>query len=83
LKVEQKIVFAYTMLGVLLGFVTNYLLKINTSLSIALGLPPVVYFASLLPLTSLVKQKKSPLFFNSFVTFILVWLTVWILFYNL
>jgi hypothetical protein len=71
------------MLGIFLGFVTNYLLKINADLSVALGLPPVVYFASLLPLIGLVKQKKSVLFLNSFITFILVWLTVWILFYNI
>jgi len=83
LKVEQKIVFAYTILGILLGFLTNYLFKSGVDLTIATAIPFVVYFVSLLPLITLVKEKKSWLFYNSFITFILVWLTVWVLFYNL
>ena len=83
MKVEQKIVFAYTILGILLGFLTNYLFKSGVDLTIATAIPFVVYFVSLLPLITLVKEKKSWLFYNSFITFILVWLTVWVLFYNL
>lgn len=83
MRIEQKIVFAYTVLGVLLGFMTNYLLNAGVGLSIALSLPFVIYFVSLIPLITLVKEKKSWLFYNSFITFILVWLTVWVLFYNL
>lgn len=83
MKVEQKIVFAYTILGILLGFMTNYLLKMNVDLILALVLPFAVYFASLLPLMTLAKEKKSLLFYNSFITFILVWLTAWVLFYNI
>jgi hypothetical protein len=62
---------------------TNYLLNAGVGLSIALSLPFVIYFVSLIPLITLVKEKKSWLFYNSFITFILVWLTVWVLFYNL
>ena len=83
MKVEQKIVFAYTILGTLLGFLTNYLFKSGVDLTIAIAIPFVVYFVSLLPLITLVKEKKSWLFYNSFITFLLIWLTVWILFYNL
>jgi len=83
LKVEQKIILVYTILGISLGFATNYLLKINIDLTIALALPFVVYFLSFLPLTILVKQKKSLLFYNSFISFVLIWLTVWVLLYNL
>jgi len=83
LKAEQKIVFAYTVLGILLGAVANYLLKTNVDLILVIALPLVVYFVSLLPLMALVKEKKSWLFYNSFITFILVWLTAWVLLYNL
>ena len=83
MKAEQKIVFAYTVLGILLGAVANYLLKTNVDLILVIALPLVVYFVSLLPLMALVKEKKSWLFYNSFITFILVWLTAWVLLYNL
>jgi hypothetical protein len=55
----------------------------NVDLILALVLPFAVYFASLLPLMTLAKEKKSLLFYNSFITFILVWLTAWVLFYNI
>jgi len=83
LKVEQKIILAYTVLGILLGFATNYLLKANVDLIIALALPFAVYFISFFPLNILAKQKKLLLFYNSFISFVLVWLTVWVLIYNL
>jgi hypothetical protein len=83
LKLEQKIVLVYTIFAALLGIATNYLLKNGFDLIISLGSPFVIYFVSLLLLTTLIKEKKSRLFYNSFITFILVWLTVWVLLYNI
>lgn len=83
MRIEQKIVFVYMILGIFLGLVTNYLLKTGIDLIIAMSLPFLVYLSSLFPLISLVKQKKSLLLLNSFITFILVWPTVWILLYSL
>ena len=81
MKVEQKIVMIYTFLGFVSGFLTNY--TIGLGLTIAFSIPFIIYFISLPFLTYLVKKRKIILFYNSFVTFILVWLTIWILLYNL
>lgn len=83
MKVEKKITLVYTTMGVFLGLLTAYLLKINANLVVALALPVVVYFLSFLVLGFLVRQKKILLLYNSFVTFILIWLTVWILVYSM
>jgi FtsH-binding integral membrane protein len=81
MKVEQKIVFAYTILGLFSGFLTNYLFMAGLGLIVATAAPFAIYFISLSFLA--VFTKKKMLFYNSFVTFLLVWLTVWILLYNL
>ena len=81
MKVEQKIAMIYTLLGFVSGFLTNY--TTGLSLTIALSIPFIIYFISLPFLTHSVKKKKTILFYHSFMTFILVWLTIWILLYNL
>jgi hypothetical protein len=81
MKVEQKIVMIYTILGLISGFLTNHI--IGFGLLVATLIPFVFYFISFLLLTIFVKGKKTYLFYNSFVTFLLVWLTIWILLYNL
>jgi hypothetical protein len=82
MKVEQKIVIVYTILGLISGFLTNYLFMAGLGLIVAVSTPFAVYFISLSLLTAFVK-KKTLLFYNSFVTFLLVWLTIWILLYSL
>jgi hypothetical protein len=81
MKVEQKIAMVYTVLGILSGFLTNYM--IGFGLTIAVLTPFIIYFISFPFLTFLVKKKRLMLFYNSFVTFVLVWVTIWILMYNL
>jgi|YelNatPaOPRAMG01_1025707.scaffolds.fasta_scaffold08474_6 hypothetical protein len=83
MKIEQKIIIAYTILGFCSGFLTNYLFISGLGLIFAIVAPFVIYFVSLLFLVVFVKKKKILLFYNSFVTFLLVWLTIWILLYNL
>jgi uncharacterized membrane protein required for colicin V production len=83
MKVEQKIILAYTILGLFSGFLTNYLSMAGLGLIVAVATSFAIYFISLPFLTAFVKTKKTLLFYNSFVTFLLVWLTIWILLYNL
>jgi O-antigen/teichoic acid export membrane protein len=82
MKVEQKIVMVYTILGILSGFLTNYLFS-EFGLIVAISTSFAIYFLSFLLLVIFVKKKKIMLFYNSFMTFLLVWLTIWILLYNL
>jgi Mn2+/Fe2+ NRAMP family transporter len=84
MRIEQFIVLGYLFLGVSIGFVSNYFTKNNSALTFALTFPLFLYFVSLFPLLKFVRQKKKTwLFYNTFITFILVWLVVWILLYNL
>jgi hypothetical protein len=84
MKVEQFITLGYLILGISLGILSNHLIKNGYNLSFALIFPLIAYFISLFPLFKVVKQKKKTwLFYNSFVTFILIWFLTWILLYNL
>lgn len=84
MKIDQIIILIYVLLGLGLGTLSNYFLQIHSNLLLALGLPALAYFVTLLPLLKIVRQKKKKwLFFNSFITFILVWVLVWITLYNL
>ncbi|MEM5869848.1 MAG: hypothetical protein QXR09_01630 [Candidatus Aenigmatarchaeota archaeon] len=82
-RVEQKIVMVYTLLGLVSSFITNYLYTLGLNLMIVIALSLSIYFITLPLLLILTKNKKMIIFYNSFVTFILVWLTFWILLYNL
>ncbi|MEM5854638.1 MAG: hypothetical protein QXG39_06980 [Candidatus Aenigmatarchaeota archaeon] len=79
MKVEQKIVLIYMLLGMALGFFTASFLD---QAAIAFSLPFFIYFSSF-PISILLKIKKFSFFYLSFITFIMVWLTSWILLYNL
>ena len=82
MKLEQKIVAIYTVIGFAGGLISNYLTA--SSIFLALLVPYVIYFVCVLPLVKKVKDKKmKKIVFNSLFTFFLVWLTVWIFFYNL
>ncbi|MBS3055734.1 MAG: hypothetical protein J4452_04585 [Candidatus Aenigmarchaeota archaeon] len=84
MKIDQAIIAIYVLLGFGLGFFSNYFLQIHSSLFLALGVPTLLYAATLLPLLKIVRQKKKKwLLSNSFVTFILVWILVWVTLYNL
>jgi large-conductance mechanosensitive channel len=83
-RIERIILFVFLALGVLLGFASNYFTKTLNSLILALIAPLVVYLVAQTPFMKLVKDKKKRwIFYNSFLTFFLVWLVIWIFLYNL
>jgi len=82
MKIEQIVVLAFLFLGVLSGFISNYFIKNQESLMLALILPVIIYLIFLFPFKKLVKTKKFQwLIYNSLVTFILIWLVVWFALY--
>ena len=82
MKVEQKTVAVYMVIGFLCGIFSNYLTSINLTLSLLV--PVAVYFGTLLPLIRIVKERKfRVLISNSLITFFLVWLMIWVFLYNL
>lgn len=82
IKIDQKIVMVYTAIGLLAAFVSNSLSD-NTTFSVLI--PAVIYAAATGLAYFLEKGEKNrkKILTNSLMTFVLVWLTVWILFYNL
>ena len=84
MKIDQVFALGYLALGVFLGVLSNYLLSSNGNLTFALVIPLFVYLVSLFPLLKFIKSKKRRwIITNSFITFVLIWLVVWILLYNL
>jgi hypothetical protein len=84
MKIDQIIISFYSFLGIFFGYISNYLSKTLLNLTLALFIPIMLYIASQPALLTLVKQKKRTwLISNSFITFILVWLMVWIMLNNL
>jgi len=82
MKLEQKIVAAYLLVGLVCGILSNYLASIN--LAYALLVPLGIYFVTLVPLVKVVKERRfRMLISNSLVTFFLVWIMVWVFLYNL
>jgi len=79
MKLEQKIAIIYSFIGIASGFLSNFL----NSLLYAVILPLAVYSISFIILVRLSKRKILWLLSNSFITFLLVWLVVWIFLYNL
>lgn len=80
MNLDKKLIGIYTLLGVVLGVVSNYF----SSLIYQLAIPLAVYLISFFILIRYEKSKKPKwLFYNSFLTFLLVWFMVWILLYNL
>ncbi|MDI6798908.1 MAG: hypothetical protein QMD12_02855 [Candidatus Aenigmarchaeota archaeon] len=78
MKVEQVVVLAFFSLGILSGSISNYFVKAQESLMLALILPVIIYFIFLSLFKKLVKAKKFRwLIYNSLVTFVLIWLVVW------
>lgn len=82
MKLEQKIVAAYLLVGFVCGILSNYLASIN--LTYALLVPLGIYFVTLVPLVKVIKERRfRMLISNSLVTFFLVWVMVWVFLYNL
>jgi uncharacterized membrane protein len=83
MKIDQLIIGIYLAIGFISGYLSDYYVKLN-NLTISLLLPLVIYMISQPILLKIVKQKKKRwLMSNSFVTFVLVWLLVWITLHNL
>lgn len=79
-SLEQKLAVLFFILGVVAGFASNYLA--NLLFSLAAGV--AIYAASFSVLAGKIKSKKTKwLVTNSLVTFVLVWLVVWIFLFNM
>lgn len=78
MKLEQKIAIIYTLVGIAAGFISNFFSKFGY-------ISLVLYLISLPILVRFGERKKKFLwlFYNSFATFILIWLLVWIILFNL
>jgi len=84
MKIDKIIVALYLFLGIFFGYISNYFNKIMSNLTLALLVPVLLYVVSQPILIKFVKEKKRTwLISNSFITFVLVWLIVWILLHNL
>ena len=84
MKIEKIILLVFLSLGALSGFASNYFVKNFNSLNYALAIPLLIYFVAQSPFMKVVKEKKKRwIFYNSFLTFALVWILVWILLFNL
>jgi hypothetical protein len=83
-RIERTILFVFLALGILVGFISNYLIKSLNSLTLALLTPLVFYLIAQSPFMRFVKDKKKRwIFYNSFLTFFLIWIVVWIFLYNI
>lgn len=79
MKLEQILALAYLVLGVASGFISNFL----GNITLGLAVPLVIYAISFGILVKLISyKKKNWLVVNSLITFILVWLVVWIFLFN-
>ena len=79
MKIVQAITLAFTGMGIIAGFVSNYIQGILLAALSAL----LIYTVSYLILVKIVGYKKrSWLLYNSLITFVLVWLVVWIFLFN-
>ncbi len=72
---DRKLTLIYFVLGVIAAAISLYVDSL-----IALSAAVIIYLVSLLPVRKLIEVKKTSVFLTTtLVTFILVWLVVWIL----
>jgi hypothetical protein len=84
MKIDKIIAFSYLLLGIAMGLVSNYFNENNLYFPVDFVLPFGIYLVSLFFLFRFAKNKKKTwLFYNSFITFVFIWIVVWILVYNL
>lgn len=77
MKIERIVIASFSTLGILVGIVSSYL-----DAFIAVPLAIFVYIMSIIPSFKFFVGKKRRWFIqNSLITFILMWLMVWILLY--
>lgn len=86
-KLDQKIVTIYTLLGMILAVISQYVVVsdlLGMGMLLSLLIPSVTYGVSLQLLTKkLTEKKRKRVYSTSFVTLFFVWATVWILIFNL
>lgn len=78
MKTDQIIIIAFSILGIIAGIISNYFVGI-----LSFATPILIYIVSFLPVVKFVKSKLTNLISSSLVTFVLIWLLVWILLYGL
>jgi len=78
MKIERIVILVFTTLGVIAGIISSYLDSVSAIIvSLAILFVPVTI------ITRFFSGKKNQWFIqNSIITFVLVWLTVWILLYT-
>lgn len=83
MKAEQIITIVYVALGIVFGFISNYVLRTFSNIILAFLIPIIFYAVSVGPLFKLGKlQKKKMLVSNSSITFFIVWIVTWIILFN-
>jgi hypothetical protein len=81
-KREQGMAVLYSAMGVVAGLISQSFW--GKDALIALAMPLVVYAVVTVPLMRILSEKRKGLIFsNTFMTFMLVWATVWVLLFNL
>lgn len=79
MKIERIVIIVFSILGLVAGMSSYYL----TDLMFAIPLSAIIYLIPSLAMSKLFKGKKKKWFTqNSLITFILVWLVVWIFLYS-
>jgi H+/Cl- antiporter ClcA len=78
MRIEQKIILAYSFLGIISGFISVYY---SGFFSFILPIP-IYLIPSLIFFSRLKAKRKKSLIIDSLITFVLVWIFVWILLYN-
>jgi len=82
MKIEQKIVAIYTVIGAVSGLISNYLTAISVFWAAISAF--MIYFGTVLPILKAKEgKKKKSISFNAAMTFFLVWATVWVFLFNL
>ena len=78
MKEDQLITIVFLLVGIISGFVSG----IFENIILAGSLPLLIYLLVFLISTKFIQTKKIKLLYGSFVTFVLVWLVIWIILYN-
>jgi hypothetical protein len=81
MKTENKANLAFTILGILIGY-ASYLLK-NNYLSLLVAIVFFFVGAEILKRIFKINEKLKWFLSNGGWTYVLIWLVVWIIFYNL